>query len=97
MICVSIKCRTGGAATLFDIEQVEVLRGPQGTRFGTNALAGVINLQSKQPTDELDIHVESGVAEYDTRSLGLAIKGPDIFPTCCQLQQVQNPVFYRHY
>jgi len=68
--------RTGGAATLFDIEQVEVLRGPQGTRFGTNALAGVISLQSKQPTDELDIHVETGIAEYDTRSLGLAVGGP---------------------
>lgn len=68
--------RTGGAATLFDIEQVEVLRGPQGTRFGTNALAGVINLQSKQPTDELDIHVETGIAEYNTRSLGLAVGGP---------------------
>ena len=54
--------RTGGAATLFDIEQVEVLRGPQGTRFGTNALAGVINLQSKQPTEELDIHAEMGIA-----------------------------------
>lgn len=68
--------RTGGAATLFDIEQVEVLRGPQGTRFGTNALAGVISLQSKQPTDELDVHVETGIAEYNTRSLGLAVGGP---------------------
>ncbi len=70
--------RTGGAATLFDIEQVEILRGPQGTQFGTNALAGVINLQSKQPTDELDIHVETGIAEYNTRSLGVAVGGPVI-------------------
>jgi iron complex outermembrane receptor protein len=68
--------RTGGAATLFDIEQVEVLRGSQGTRFGTNALAGVISLQSKQPTDELDVHIETGIAEYNTRSLGLAVGGP---------------------
>lgn len=68
--------RTAGAATLFDIEQVEVLRGPQGTRFGTNALAGVISLQSKQPTDELDVHIETGIAEYNTRSLGLAVGGP---------------------
>jgi len=67
--------RTGGAATLFDVEQVEVLRGPQGTRFGTNSLAGVINMQSKQPTEELDIHVESGMAEYDTYNLGVAVGG----------------------
>lgn len=68
--------RTGGAATLFDIEQVEILRGPQGTRFGTNALAGVINLQSKQPTDELEIHFEAGIAEFNTRNVGIAVGGP---------------------
>jgi len=67
--------RIGGAATLFDIDQVEVLRGPQGTRFGTNALAGVINLQSKQPTEDLDIHFETGVAQYNTRNIGLAVGG----------------------
>jgi len=68
--------RSGAAATLFDINTVEILRGPQGTRFGANALAGVINLQSKQATNELDIHFESTVAEYDTRSIGLAVGGP---------------------
>ena len=68
--------RSGGAATLFDIEQVEILRGPQGTRFGANALAGVINLRSKEPTNDLDIHFESTIAEYDTRSVGVAVGGP---------------------
>ncbi len=67
--------RIGGAATLFDIDQVEVLRGPQGTRFGTNALAGVISLQSKQPTEDLDIHFETGIAEFNTRNVGLAVGG----------------------
>ncbi len=67
--------RTGGAATLFDIEQVEILRGPQGTRFGTNALAGVINMQSKQPTEDLEVHIESGLAQYNTRNLGIAVGG----------------------
>jgi outer membrane receptor protein involved in Fe transport len=73
--------RTGGAATLFDIEQVEVLRGPQGTRYGTNALAGVINLQSKQATNELDMDFESTVGNYNTRSVGVAVGGPLIKDT----------------
>src|SRR5690606_17158873 len=39
----------GNAATLFDVGRIEVLRGPQGTRFGANALAGLIVVQGKEP------------------------------------------------
>jgi outer membrane receptor protein involved in Fe transport len=67
--------RTGGAATLFDIESVEVLRGPQGTKFGTNGLAGTIVLRSKEPTKEFNMHVETGLANYNTRNLGIAAGG----------------------
>lgn len=67
--------RTGGAATLFDIESVEVLRGPQGTKFGTNGLAGTITLRGKEPTKEFDLHMEAGLAEYNTRNMGVAVGG----------------------
>lgn len=67
--------RIGGAATLFDIESIEVLRGPQGTKFGTNALAGTINMRSEAPTKDFEMHVETGLAEYNTRNLGIAAGG----------------------
>ncbi|MDB2705761.1 TonB-dependent receptor [Pseudomonadota bacterium] len=73
--------RSGAAATLFDIEQIEILRGPQGTAYGANALAGLINLNSKDATEDLDIHFESTLAEYNTRSVGLAVGGPLIEDT----------------
>ncbi len=43
------------SAVMMDTQQVEVLRGPQGTRFGTNALAGMINIRSNDPTDTLTV------------------------------------------
>ncbi len=39
----------GNAGTLFDVEQVEVLRGPQGTAFGASAMAGLVNIRSAAP------------------------------------------------
>ena len=66
----------GGAATLFDVQQVEILRGPQGTAFGANALAGAINIKSKQPTKETEGYVEAEVGNYGKQTLGTAVSGP---------------------
>jgi outer membrane receptor protein involved in Fe transport len=65
----------GGAATLFDIQQVEVLRGPQGIAFGANALAGAINIKSKQPTKETEGYAEAKFGNYNSQGLGGAISG----------------------
>ena len=43
----------GSIATLFDIDRVEVLRGPQGTRYGANALGGLVYMRSQAPPADL--------------------------------------------
>ena len=44
----------GGIATLFDVDQVEVFRGPQGSRSGANALAGLIYRKTKDQTEKFE-------------------------------------------
>lgn len=62
----------GTIATLFDLESVEVMRGPQGSRYGANALGGLIYARSKAPTAEPDARVEVTAGNDDTLSLGAA-------------------------
>lgn len=66
----------GGAATLFDIDQVEILRGPQGTLHGANALAGLINIRSAAPSATPEARIQSTFGDYGRRELGASISGP---------------------
>jgi len=54
---------------MFDIERVEVLKGPQGTLFGRNTTAGLINVVTKKPIDEFQASVSADVGNYDTFNL----------------------------
>ena len=65
----------GAAATLFDVQQVEILRGPQGTRFGANALAGMINITSADPTQETEGYVRGKWGNYNSYGVGGALSG----------------------
>ena len=66
----------GSVASMFDVEQVEVFRGPQGTKFGANAMAGVINITTKAPSEEFEASIKSTIGNYNTSALGLAVSGP---------------------
>ncbi|MEE4639246.1 MAG: TonB-dependent receptor [Wenzhouxiangella sp.] len=66
----------GGAASTLDIEQIEILRGPQGTLFGANALAGMINIVSSAPTENFGGRFETRLGNFGTRTFEGAISGP---------------------
>ncbi|HEV2560936.1 MAG TPA: TonB-dependent receptor [Rhizomicrobium sp.] len=51
----------------YDVSQVEVLRGPQGTLYGRNATAGVVNVISAKPTDQFEAMVSADVGNYHNR------------------------------
>ena len=66
----------GSAATLFDIDRVEVLHGPQGTLYGANALAGLIYVKSAAPSVTFGGRAEFDAGDYQERSYGAVITGP---------------------
>lgn len=66
----------GAAATTLDIQQIEILRGPQGTLLGANALAGMINMVSGAPTESFEGKFEASLGEHDTRSVEAVVSGP---------------------
>jgi len=66
----------GSIATLYDIARIEVLRGPQGTRYGANALAGLVYMQSAEPDDQFSGQVQLGAGGDDALSVGIGLGGP---------------------
>ena len=60
---------------IFDVERVEVLRGPQGTLFGRNTPAGIVKVESIKPSFERDIRGSISYGTYDTVSVNAALGG----------------------
>lgn len=62
----------GGSSLLFDVNQIEIYRGPQGTRFGADGLGGMIQMESADPTFDPSVKVQLGAGNYNSYEAGIA-------------------------
>ena len=60
----------------YDLQSVEVLRGPQGTLYGRSATAGVVNMITNKPTDKLDGYIDLTYGNYSQKTVEAALGGP---------------------
>ena len=73
---VFMASNSGAVVDFFDIEAIEVLRGPQGTLYGRNTIAGVINIKRTQPTGEFGMKLEGTFAKHDRQDLKAIVNTP---------------------
>ena len=67
---------TGAFVDLFDLQRVEVLKGPQSLRFGKNTVGGLIHYVTKRPTDQLEASFEVKTGNYGSLDLAASATGP---------------------
>ncbi|WP_308910444.1 TonB-dependent receptor [Pseudokordiimonas caeni] len=67
---------SGVLVDLFDLERVEVLKGPQSLRFGKNIVGGLIHYITKKPGDETEGKVEASYGNYNAVNIAASIRGP---------------------
>ena len=73
---INLPYATMSRIPMFDIGQVEVLKGPQGTLYGRNTTGGAINLLSRKPTEELEAGITLGYGRFETLELEGFVSGP---------------------
>ncbi len=61
---------------LYDVDRVEILKGPQGTLYGKNTAGGAINIISNRPTDDFEGYVDVDYSRWETTDVTAAVSGP---------------------
>ena len=64
------------ASTLYNVESIEVLRGPQGYKFGKSVTGGAINIQTETPGNERSTELSTSFASYNAQKYNLSSNGP---------------------
>ena len=65
-----------GPGSLFDLQNVQVLKGPQGTLFGRNSTGGAVLLVPRKPTDKFEGYVEGSLGNYDMQRVQAVVNVP---------------------
>ena len=79
----------GLGTALYDVERIEVLKGPQGTLFGRNTEGGAISIVTKAPTGEFGMRANFGVSNYDGYSSGVHLDLPRVGDLSFKIDAVQ--------
>ncbi|WP_375196240.1 TonB-dependent receptor plug domain-containing protein [Sphingobium sp.] len=78
LVAGSIIGNQGGPGTMFDIESLQVLRGPQGTLFGKNTTGGALLIGPKKPTDRFEGWLSAQIGNYNDREFEAVVNAPII-------------------
>ncbi|WP_221796609.1 TonB-dependent receptor [Aquisediminimonas sediminicola] len=73
---IFLASNTGALVDTFDLESIEVLRGPQGTLFGRNTIGGIINIRRSRPTGEFGAKLSATVGAYGRNDYKAVINAP---------------------
>lgn len=66
----------GAMLDTFDIESIQILRGPQGTLFGRNVTGGAVVVRTARPTGDFGYELEGVVGDYGRRDASVSVQGP---------------------
>ena len=79
----------GLGSMLYDVERIEVLKGPQGTLFGRNTEGGAISIVTKPPTGEFGGSVSAGASNYSGYTTGMHLDLPKVGDVSVKIDAVQ--------